>query len=404
MALHTTRRRLLSAVGMAATTGTILYTPSQSPVSPTLDAAVPGGTWPVPGRTPARTKHAPDAEPPTTEARTAWKTAVPVTPWNPTLAVDSDSVYVPGNERLTALDASTGREQWRLDTKTLWPPDGSEINVGPLVADDRLLLGTSNGLVSIDTTSGSVAWIRGTNYDQRGGVVVDETAFIPTGPGTSGVIAVDVATGGRRHEWSTDQHVLPIAFIDGTLVTESEDGISAFDPWTGEVRWRTDSLDPDLGDSPTMQIACGDRIVLGSNPIIALDPDDGTELWRSRFPTGEDQTAAFEPAVDGNRVFVSSYWTGETVALDAATGDEVWQVDEFLGSPIVANRTVFCLEEPGITALNAADGRRIGRFANEFFPGEVAETLAVAGDRLYAAYDSDENTDSGPNVVALEAP
>ncbi|MFB6227625.1 MAG: PQQ-binding-like beta-propeller repeat protein [Halobacteriales archaeon] len=401
MVLHTTRRRFLSVVGMAATAGTALYTPGQSPREPSLDAAVPGGTWPVPGRTPARTNHAPEAEPPTTEARTAWTAAVPVTPWNPTLAVDGDSVYVPGNEGLTVLDVATGRERWQFDTNTLWPSDGSEIKIGPFAAGDRVLLGTYRGLVGIDAASGSVAWYRENRQYPRGGVVVDRTAFISTGSGTPGVIAVDVATGGRRHEWSTDQHVLPIAFIHGTIVAESEDGIAAFDPRTGERHWTAEASGLDLGERPTRQIACGNQIVIGSNPIIALNPDDGTELWRFHVPTSEDQTAVFEPAVDGTRVFVSSYWTDETLALDATTGDEIWRVDEFLGSPVVANGTVFCLGEPGITTLNAADGRRIGRFGDELFPGEVTETLAVAGDRLYASYAPDGNT--GPNVFALEA-
>lgn len=43
MALHTTRRQFFSVVGMAATAGTVLYTPGQSPGAPTLDTA--GRFW-----------------------------------------------------------------------------------------------------------------------------------------------------------------------------------------------------------------------------------------------------------------------------------------------------------------------------------------------------------------------
>ena len=91
------------------------------------------------------------------------------------------------------------------------------------------------------------------------------------------------------------------------------------------------------------------------------------------------------------------------MALDAATGDQVWHVNEFLGSPIVANGTVFCLDSPEITTLGATDGHRIGRFGGEFLSDEGTETLAVAGDRLYVAYEPNGTTDSSPNVFALEA-
>lgn len=402
MALHATRRQFLAGVGLAGTAGTALLSPGRPAGSPTLATTVPAGTWPVPGRGPARTKHAPDAAPPTTDARVAWEASVPLSNWNLTVTTDGETVYAATPTGVVALDASDGTERWRFDTADYWPSGALEIRVGPLVAGDRVLLVTDAAVFGLDA-AGSVAWarenVRGT---ARTAVLVGDALYLPDHQDGAELVAIDVATGGEWNRFDTEAFQSPVAFVADSLLSLDSDALARFDPRTGDRRWRTQV--PVGIDVPATAVAgTADVAVVGSNPLTAVDTDDGSKRWQYEAPTGEDEVERFRPATDGERVYVSAYWAGETVAFDAGTGDVAWRVPERLGDPVVAGETVYCVDEDGVTALDAATGDRRGRLGAGLVPPDVGATLTVAGSRLYFGFESDEHT-SQPTLFALEAP
>lgn len=403
MPLQSSRRGVLVSLGLAATAGTALLSPQRRDGSLDLARTIPEETWPGAGYDSARTKHVSGATPPTTDARIAWEASIDVSHWNPSLAIDEEAVYVPEQAGLTALDRSDGTERWRFETATHWPPDGDELRVGPLVVGDRVLVATDEGLLGIDAGTGRLEWVHSIGGPPDHAVLVGEAVFLPDRTDAPGIVAIDARSGARWSRWSTEQFWSPVAFIDQYLVGYASGALAAFRPRTGERVWRADT--PGDVSMPTTAIAGDVHVVVGSNPLVALDTGDGTETWRYEARTGEDQVETFQPATDGARVYVSAYWAGETVAFDARTGERVWQVDESLGSPIVAGETVYCFDEDRVTALRASDGRRRGQFGRGLVRTDgVAETLAAAGDRLYAAFAPDGGTSARATVFALEAP
>lgn len=403
MALQATRRQFLTGIGLAGTVGTALLTPGRHSGSPDLARTIPADTWPVPGHDPARTKHAPEATPPTTDAKVAWTARVDVTPWTPTVTVDEETVYVQEPKGLTALDRSDGTERWRLDVGNYWPQAGYESTVGPLVVGDRVILGSRVDLLGVDAASGSLEWVRAVDSAPRPAVVVGEVVFYRDHTDDGGLVAVDVETGGLWRRWQTDEFWVPVALVDDRLVTYDGGHVATFHPRTGDRLWLTETPGPPCLGRSMKAITGGDHVIVGSDPLVALNGNDGTEAWRYGVSTGDDGEETFQPATDGARVFVASRTAEETIAFDARTGAVVWRVDRHLGEPVVANETVYCFDEDGITALDANNGRRLGRFGTDLLTTwGVAETLTVAGDRLYAAF-SPETDDEGPTVFALEA-
>jgi outer membrane protein assembly factor BamB len=101
----------------------------------------------------------------------------------------------------------------------------------------------------------------------------------------------------------------------------------------------------------------------GSGDVVALNADDGSELWRRRL-LAPIRTA---PTVIGNRVLVTTS-ANETVALNLVTGDVLWQhVGFFEQAAILGGATpaatdgvaVAAYSSGEVFALDLEDGRPI---------------------------------------------
>lgn len=115
--------------------------------------------------------------------------------------------------------------------------------------------------------------------------------------------------------------------------------VTALDPGTGERVWRRRVAGPVLGGATVHEdrvfVATGDE----RGRAIALDAATGAELW-----SAEVGPVAHRPAHSMGRLVIASE-TGEVVSLDAATGDRLWR-----------NR----LPRPAVSApAPTADGSRI---------------------------------------------
>lgn len=146
--------------------------------------------------------------------------------------------------------------------------------------------------------------------------------------------------------------------------------------------------------------------VLADGRIFTMDADDlvsafdaksGSRLWRfDPQPKDEDATTyGGGVAAAGNRVYVGSGY-GEVIALDAATGKEIWRVK--LGAPVhspptVADDRVFAVTvENELDVLSAADGRKLWSHNGLPEPAGLAggASPAVAGDLVVVPYSSGE--------------
>lgn len=140
--------------------------------------------------------------------------------------------------------------------------------------------------------------------------------------------------------------------------------------------------------------AAGDRA-----GTVAVEAATGTELWH------EDTRVHDGMAVAGDVLYAGTV-PGEVVALDAATGKERWAVelgDLFAGAPTVIDGTVFACCENTVAALDAETGER--RWTRTIQKVDDASP-AVAGGRVYVGTPESMvhalDADSGETVWTRE--
>jgi len=181
-------------------------------------------------------------------------------------------VFGSTDQHLYALERADGREAWRFDT-------GAVIETTPVVHDGRVLIGNRGyGLHAIDAANGTLAW--------------------------------------KQFWWGSWVESVPVV-ADGTLYIGSSDlrRVSAIDPATGNLRWRSDVFGWTFGTP----LALGDVLHVGTaggTPYFiahrasyaTLDRRTGRVLTRRELPdTGGHQWGiAGSPVRAGNLVLVAT--------------------------------------------------------------------------------------------------
>lgn len=146
---------------------------------------------------------------------------------------------------------------------------------------------------------------------------------------------------------------------------------------TGERLWETDPEDS-VTTSPVL--ACGALYVCTANETLALDPADGSVLWRA--DVGTHIGVSSSPVVLDDTLYVA---TSNVTALDAETGDERWQArtDHRAHGVAVSDRVYIGAgsNDGGEVAAYTRDGDEWWRTTE---PGEVYAAPAVASETVFA--------------------
>jgi outer membrane protein assembly factor BamB len=228
-----------------------------------------------------------------------------------------------------ALDAKTGREEWRNDIK----PDTELSHTyggGVAVAGDRVYVTTGYGqVVALEAATGKEIWRQQVVAPLRGApTVADGRVFAVT---VENELAVLSADDGRRL-W-THNGIPETAGLLGAA-SPAVDGDVVVVPYT-------------------------------SGEIVGLRTENGRQLWADNLavakPLGALSTLADirgRPVIDRGRVFAVSH-AGRMVAIDLRTGDRVWEQD--IGGthgPWVAGDYIYVLSnDVDLLCLMREDGR-----------------------------------------------
>lgn len=308
------RRSFLSGTVGAVASAGVLYSGS-TPIQATSDA-IGEEQWTHPKGNTAYNAHFADGVGPTGEITNAWIDDFSGFHERDSVCVVDGTVYGAG-DKLAAFDAADGTTQWEF------------------VAD-----------VPDDLQGGAVS-------DAKSPTVMDGVVFAPVrmsifdddNPLHAAMVAVDADSGEKV--WRIDAPVgagfSDVTAVDGTIYTTGPDLDGGYDRF-----------------------------------VYALDPADGSVRWRqqSTVPHNSDGLPGHTPVVVDGVVFVAEQ-NGVT-ALDATSGDVVWEAlphvkEPFMG--MVADGTLFVGEnnEPGATiiALEAATGTEQWKqaYASEGYPG-----------------------------------
>ncbi len=207
---------------------------------------------------------------------------------------DKSIPAMPGNERVLCLDAATGTKLWEhvYDCPyRIGYPAGPRAT--PLVAKGRVYtLGAMGDLFCLDARRGNVIWERHFLKD-----------FALTEPPLWGYAAHPLLDGPRL-----------ICTVGG-----SNSVVVAFDKDTGQEIWRALSA-REIGYAPPVLRKINGRrelIIWEPEALAGLDPKTGQVLWSQRYPAeGKPQrpeVTIATPIVEGNQIFVSSFYHGATL-------------------------------------------------------------------------------------------
>jgi alcohol dehydrogenase (cytochrome c) len=221
----------------------------------------------------------------------------------------------------------------QLQLAWIWPMrDGGQSQPAPLVYRGTIFINNTDGVVqAIDARDGSLIWEHriDANIGMRGMALYEDklvfqaNAHLVALNARTGELAWDVAMK-DGHASSSGPIVANGLILEGmggcSRYEENKCFISAYDPDTGEQRWRfvTIALDGEPGgDSwgglPNLYRAGGETWITGS-----YDPELNLTYW------GTAQAKPWMPASRGMDSRDVGLYTNSTVAIDAGTGKLAW--------------------------------------------------------------------------------
>lgn len=199
--------------------------------------------------------------------------------------------------------------------------------------------------------------------------------------------AIDAMTGILRWKFGTGGIIRSCPTIDaGTVYVGSGDGyLYAIDSASGSLKWKHWFIQA-VHSSPT--VSGGVVYIYCDGNLVALDPATGVEIWR--YDTGDPINHVASPTVANGKVYLSTFNGAFTIgAVDAATGTPVWGYSGGIGrsNPAVVDGVVYAGDEPHkLVALDAATGAVKWRYFDGNFGSGTSPTVAD-GKVFIAAYD-----------------
>lgn len=262
----------------------------------------------------------------------------------------ADGVLYVGSDdgQLYAIDATTGRQRWMHRT-------GGPVPSSPVVAGGRVFVLSYDGrLHALDARSGELLWKFATGGERRfegkglNGMQPRTQTFadpfdvylsspvadggtVYFGSSDGQVYALDAASGTLRWQQRVSDDVLHAtpALDQGRLFIGGFDGrFHALDAATGRVLWQHQAgVDPLMHNQQGFQsspVVAGGVVYTGCRDahVYAFDAATGAMKWK--FPTGTSWVNS-TPAVQDGRVHFATSDTALLHAVDAASGQPIWQ-------------------------------------------------------------------------------
>ena len=339
----------------------------------------------------------------------------------------ADGVLYIGDDTgiLRAFRGSDGKKLWELK-------HGERIYSSPVSDGNRVYVGTSNGIESIDCKTGDRIWkkdIRGTG----------ELALWPPTPPAKGKLqmlfvgsddgmmnAFITRTGTKR--WSESMMFEapddPEGFdgararigeakarprgiaTDGKMIFQGifdQSRVVAMTAAGGDTKWSF-ATQGWVGAAPTVD---RDRVFVGSQDkkVYCVDRDTGKKIWE--FQTRSRVSSA--PAVLGNRVFASSS-AGHMHCLNRETGEELWSYRTdpdktgrrfIYCEPLVTEDTIYFAVGCGLVyALNTENGELRWKF-RPLPDSQIYSAVVTDGKRLFMTSRPDWDNKGDAALIAI---
>jgi polyvinyl alcohol dehydrogenase (cytochrome) len=325
------------------------------------------------------------------------------------------TVYFGSGKTLYALRAEDGAVRWQRDLGRGGDDDPTEIESSPVVAGGLVIVGTDvhnnpsgtpAGVVALDAATGARRWMTTTaptGGDQPTGAGCGDVWGSPSADVERGLVFVGTGNCTSAEGWG-----------------DNTEALLALDLETGERRWGFQPHDQNLDDldfagAPNLFEIDGRAVVgLGNKDAVyyVVDRETGELIWRRQVtepgvPEGGSNYSFggfIGPTAHVDGLIVGGTAVGGSPhvhALDAATGEIVWQQPEAgptFAAALDANGVVFI---GGIDfTLRAFDLRTGETLWSQEMQGAVSGGAVVVGDDLVAVAGMREPGSVGPIEAA----
>lgn len=376
------RRGYLSAAGsmIGATSG---CSGIRVPMGGRVEIDVAGGRWPMHGHDVANTGQSPDSPGPTSDVALGWKADV-ADSLNSSATVADGRLFVGGGRGCTAIGATTGEVDWKLET-------GAPVWGEPAVAGQHVFVAAADGYVyAVEASTGETAWSRDLETSAvPAPTVTSGTVYAATDAGT--VFALSGEDGVPR--WTADlpDAVRTAPAVDGgtLFVADQSSAVYAIERETGTVEWERS-----LRRAPAIPLAVGSGALYASHldGLSALETSTGEERWRHDV-SGNAIGVALGP--DGLYLSVarsSDGTQGRLRSIRRSDGTERWSVslgDATVNPPSMGTTTLYTDvgrgsdgQSGGVRSLQGRDGTENWAFEVD---GTVVGAPVIAGDAAFVA-------------------
>ena len=289
----------------------------------------------------------------------------------------------------------------------------TRLTTDPVAADGRIFSLDARARVQATSSNGEALWSVDLtpSRDQRasasGGALAVAGGRLYVSSAFAFVAALDAANGTEvwRAEFDAPLTGSPAVMGDTVYVTAVDSTLWALDAASGRIRWTLPGT-PSLaalarGSAPAVS---GEYVVfpLQSGELTAVRRSNGGQVWttaavgrRTGAAAATISSLSGDPVVDGNRIYAANQ-SGRLYALDAATGEPIWTVNEGAYGPVwpVGGSVFLVSDQNRLLRLDARDGSVIWAVDLPLYTTErVRRQLAIypqhgpvlAGGRLWVA-------------------
>jgi outer membrane protein assembly factor BamB len=259
---------------------------------------------------------------------------------------------------------------------------GARITADPVVSNGMSYTVDAYARVTAVSISGETLWTRDlaprtdNASSASGGSLAVSGGRLFVGTGYGRLTALDAASGNKLWSQDLDAPGTAAPTVAGKLVyiVARDSRAWALDVETGRIAWTADGTAPTSNFGGGAGPAIGNELAVfpfPSGEVLAAFPRGGLTRWstviagqRLGHVAASVSDISADPVIDGNRVYVGNV-SGRTVALDLATGEWLWTLNDGATGPVwPVGGSIFLLNDLNeLIRADAASGEVIWRVA-----------------------------------------